>query len=328
MNCGINDIVGCRQVRGISRVGCALILCTLVLQAQTRSAPSSGEASVRRGIELVETGRCAEALPLLERGLLQVTDKSLRYQAQMAGVRCAMAVGNEKAATDNLFRLQRENPGDPEVMYWETHIFSEIGTRVGRELVGKYPDSYQAQRLQAESLESAGKDEDAAAIYRKILEAHPKVDGIHYRLGQIALAQAGDAGPTDAAREEFEKELAIDPNNASAEFILGELARRKGDWAVAEQHFSRATHLDVGFSEAYLALGMSYAAESKFAEAKPPLEHYVLLEPNDPAGHYQLAVADARTGDEAGAKTQMALQAEAAAHSPSSDTTQGHPIRP
>ena len=309
-------------------MGCVTLLCTVAARSQTRSAAPSSDASVRRGVQLLETGRCTEALPLIERGLPHVTDKALRYQAQMAAVRCAMAVGNEQVAADNLFRLARENPGNPEVLYWETHIFSEIGTRVGRELEGKYPDSYQAQRLQAESLESEGKNQDAAAIYRKILEAHPQVAGIHYRLGQIALAEAGDAGPTDAARQEFEKELAIDPNNASAEFILGEFARRKGDWPVAEQHFSRATHLDVGFSEAYLALGMSLAAEGKFAEAKPPLEHYVELEPNDPAGHYQLAVADARTGDEAGAKKQMALQAEAAAHTPSSNTTQGHPIRP
>ena len=180
-------------------MGCVAIFCTLAPQAQTRSAPASGDASVRRGVQLVETGRCTEALPLIEHGLSHLTDKALRYQAQMAAVRCAMAVGNEQVAADNLFRLQRENPGDPEVMYFEAHIFSEIGTRAGRELVGKYPDSYQAQRLQAESLESEGKGPDAAAIYRKILEAHPQVAGIHYRLGQIALAEAGDSGPTEAA---------------------------------------------------------------------------------------------------------------------------------
>ncbi|MGH9604688.1 MAG: tetratricopeptide repeat protein [Terracidiphilus sp.] len=316
------------MARSLSLIGCTALLCALSLHAQSRSAPASADASVHRGVQLVESGRCTEALPLIERGLPHVTDKTLRYQAQMAAVRCAMAIGDEQAAADNLFRLERENPGDPEILYWETHTFSEVAMRAARELAAKYPDSYQAQRLQAESLESQGKEQQSAAIYRKILEGHPHVAGIHYRLGQIALDEAGDSGPTDAAKQQFEDELAIDPSNASAEFILGELARRKGDWAVAVQHFSRAASLDVGFSEAYLALGMSLAAEGKFGDAKPPLEHYVKLEPSDPAGHYQLAVADARTGDQAGARQQMALQAQAAARNPSSDTTQGHAVHP
>ncbi len=284
-------------------------------------------ASVQQGIQLVETGRCTEALPLLERGLPHVTDKALRYRGEMAEVRCAMAVDDQQVAADTLFRLQRESPGDPEVLYIQTHMFSELAMRTARALQEKAPTSYQAHRLEAESLESQGKEDQAATIYRDILKDHPNVPGIHYRLGQIALAEAGDAGPTEAAQAEFEKEVAVDPTNASAEFVLGELARRKGDWSVAIDHFTRAAHLDAGFSEAYLALGMSLAASGRYADAKPPLQHYVQLEPDDPSGHYQLAIADAHTGDQAGARREMALQAEAAARSKTMDTTQGHPVQ-
>lgn len=300
----------------------------MAARAQTHIGANAASAEVHRGVELVETGRCSDALPLIERGLPRVRDKALRYQAEMAAVRCGMAIGDEQIAADNLFRMERENPKDPEILYWETHIFSEMATRAASQLQTEDPDSYQAERLQAESLESQGKEEQAADIYRAILAKHPRVAGIHYRLGQIALDEAGDSGSTDAAREQFEQELAIDPANASAEFILGELARRKGDWMDAVQHFTRAAHLDVGFSEAYLALGMSLSAEGKFSDARAPLEHYVALEPDDPAGHYQLAIADARTGDQAGARQQMALQAQAAARNHSSDTTQGHAVQP
>lgn len=321
-------MIGGRLAGKLSLIGCAALLSTPGVRAQAHSAAASADAEVHRGVQLVETGRCTEALALIERGLPGVRDKALRYQGQMAAMRCAMATGDEQVAADNLFRMERENPGNPDILYWETHTFSEMAQRAAQELVGKYPDSYQAQRLQAESLESQGKEEKAAAIYHTILEKHPHLAGIHYRLGQIALDEAGDSGSTDAAKEEFEKELAVDPTNASAEFILGELARRKADWPVAVRHFSRAAHLDAGFSEAYLALGMSLAAEGRYAEAKPPLEHYVKLEPDDPAGHYQLAIADARTGDQAGAQKQMALQAQAAARNHSSDTTQGHAVQP
>jgi tetratricopeptide (TPR) repeat protein len=308
--------------------GSLSFLCAGALSACGVLAQSaSPDASVQQGIQLVETGRCTAALPLLEHGIPHVTDKSLRYRAEMAEVRCAMAVDNQQLAADALFRLQREFPGDPEVLYIQTHMFSQLAMRAAQELQQKDPASYQARRLQAESLESQGKEEDAAAIYRNILKDHPNVPGIHYHLGQIALAQAGDAGPTDAAQAEFEKELSVDPSNASAEFILGELARRKGDWSVAIQHFTQATHLDVGFSEAYLALGMSLAAAGRYADAKPPLGHYVQLEPDDPSGYYQLAIADAHTGDQAGARREMDLQQQAAARAKATNTTEGHPVQ-
>ncbi|HEX4007801.1 MAG TPA: tetratricopeptide repeat protein [Acidobacteriaceae bacterium] len=310
-------------------VACASAFASFGFPASAQTAQATPQALVQHGVQLVESGHCAEALPLLQRGLPHISDKAQRYHAQMALVRCAMALGQEQVAADTLFQLQRDAPGDPEVLYVETHLFSEMGERAAQELQAKDPASYQQRRLEAETLESQGKNDEAAALYREILRQNPKLPGIHYRLGQIDLAIAGDSGPTDAAKQEFEQELAIDPTDASAEFILGELARRKGDWDQAVEHFTRAAHLDSGFSEAYLALGMSLAASGKFADAKAPLEHYVKLEPDDPSGHYQLAQADAHTGDTAGAQREMALQAQAAARAKSStDSTQGHPVQP
>lgn len=309
------------------------IITTLGLAALLGTSPAHATtpqeaATVQHGINLVETGHCKEALPILKRETPLVTAKELRYHAEMATVRCAMAVDDEKTAADTLIALKREAPDDPEVLYIATHFFSELGMRSAHELQERAPNSYQFKRLQAESLESQGKNEEATAIYRDILKQHPNIPGIHYRLGQIALAEAGPNGNTDAAKAEFEKETQVDPTNASAEFILGELARRAGDWDDAARHFSRATKLDVGFSEAYLGLGMSLAASGKFAEAKAPLEIYVKQVPDDPAGHYQLAIADARTGDQAGAQREMALQRRAAALKSTTDNTQGHSVQP
>ena len=57
----------------------------------------------------------------------------------------------------------------------------------------------------------------------------------------------------------------------------------------------------------------------KFSEAVSPLEAYVKVQPGDPAGHYQLATAYARTGRKPEADRQIALQRETAATSPRSD---------
>ncbi len=108
-------------------------------------------------------------------------------------------------------------------------------------------------------------------------------------------------------RREFQSEVDVDPSNASAQFVLGELARRAGDWNEAIARFSQAAKLDAGFSEAYLALGMSLAASGQFSQAISPLETYVKLQPEDPAGHYQLAIAYSRTGNKDAATREMAV---------------------
>jgi predicted Zn-dependent protease len=291
-------------------------------------AAHSAALTAQQAIDLAHRGHCKEALPALRRMAPQVSDKTVRYNAGISLVRCAMALDQEQTAADALLELKHDEPDNPEVLYLATHYFSELGMRAAQQLQTAAPGSYQARRLEAEALESQGKNDDAAAIYRKILEENPRIPGIHYRLGQIALDRAGPNGSVDDARREFQSESNVDPSNAASQFVLGELARRGGDWNEAIARFSNAVRLDAGFSEAYLALGMSLAASSQFAQALSPLETYVKLQPEDPAGHYQLALAYSRTGNKDGAEREMALQAQAASRAKPTDSTEGHPVRP
>jgi predicted Zn-dependent protease len=258
-----------------------------------------------------------------------LADKQLRYHAAMAQARCAMALDREPIAITALLQLKRDFPNDPEVLYVTVHYFSELAGRTSQELAAKAPGSPQARMLEAEAFESRGAWDEAAGTYKAILQQNPSAPRIHYRLGQVLLSKAGETGPVDDARAEFQKELQVDPRNASAEFVLGELARRAGQWDEAAQHFSRAATLDVGFSEAYLALGISLTSTRKFAEAVAPLETYVRMQPEDPSGHYQLAIAYERTGNKEGASRQITLRDQAAAaqgqRTPGADG--GRPVR-
>lgn len=318
-----------KSISRVAAIFCCMVGCMLCPEWTLSQAPKAGSSSVEQGIKLVESGRCAEAMTPLKRGVSQLTDKVMKHQAEMAIVRCAMALDQEQTAIDTLLQLKRDAPGDPEVLYIATHYFSELGMRAAQQLQTQAPASYQAQRLEAEALESQGKSDEAAAIYNSILAQNPKVPGVHYRLGQISLDKAGASGSTDSAKLEFQKEIEVDPSNAAPEFILGELARRVGEWEEAVRHLSRAAKLDAGFSEAYLALGMSLASSGKFAQAVAPLQSYVKMQPEDPAGHYQLALAYSRIGNKEGATREMALQAQVMNRTKSiSDTSEGHAVHP
>jgi Tfp pilus assembly protein PilF len=111
----------------------------------------------------------------------------------------------------------------------------------------------------------------------------------------------------ETAKKELQEELAIDPSNASAEYILGELSRQEGDLDAAIAHFAKASQLDPTFADAFLGLGTSLVTEKKYAEAISPLEVAVKLQPENPAGHYSLATAYTRTGRKADAQREFEL---------------------
>lgn len=285
----------------------------LAASAQTAQKPPAPDAatSAQHGIDLVSTGDCKAALSILKKAIPHVADKQLKYSAMMASVRCAMSMNEVQTAVDELLQLNREYRNDPEVLYVTTHFFSELADRASQELAAIAPTSHQAHELNAEAFESQEKWDEAAAEYNKILETEPNLPGIHYRLGRILLVRPAAPTTTQDATKEFEAELKIDPANASAEYALGEVARQAQQWDDAIGHYRRAAKIDEGFLEAFLGLGMSLNAAGKFSDAVAPLEKYVKMQPPDPAGHYQLALAYARVGRKGEADQQMALQREA-----------------
>lgn len=281
--------------------------------AQEAAKAQPKDTSAQQGLSLAAKGRCREALPVLKEAA-RTSSRDLKYNLVMATARCAMSLQRSDTAVAALLELTRDFPHDPEVLYITTHFYSELASRASQELAATAPTSPQAEQLEAEALESHGDWDKAITEYRKILEQDPQRHGIHYQIGRVLLSKT----PPDVenSTREFEEELKVDPNNASAEFMLGETARQAGQWDEAIARFSKAADFDAGFDEAYLALGMSLNSDGKFERAIAPLQTYVKREPGDPAGHYQLATAYARTGRKEEAAKEMDLQREEAAKAP------------
>lgn len=293
---------------GVPALFCVVLSAVWAVAQPPASSPPAGSSNpVERGIDLAAAGRCEEALPLLKK-LANDSDNQLKYRAQMATAHCTIKRRDGQATVTTLLALRHEYPNDPEVLYLTTQVFLEIAVRASQELTALAPKSYQVLELEAETLESQNKWQEAEAIYRKILGQNPKLPNIHFRLGRVVLAQPETPATTEEARKEFEQELVIDPYNASAEFWLGESSRRDGQWAEAIPHFTSALKLDPTLAEAMLALGMTFNSEGRFSDAITPLEGYAKILPEDPAGHYQLAMAYARTGRKEDSVREMTLQ--------------------
>jgi tetratricopeptide (TPR) repeat protein len=283
------------------------------MYGQGRSAPksssSAAEAEAQRAANLAETGHCTQALPLLKKAIRQVTDRDLKKRLGLDGLHCAMTHDAPYDSLDFLAVLSRDFPRDPEVLYAATHAYSDLSLRASQDLAREAPFSFQVHELNAEALELQGKWDEAAAEYRKILDINPMLPGIHARLGRALLSKPQPSpAEVEQARKNFQEELEVDPRNAVAEFVLGQLAADAKDTATAIQHFTRATKLDTGFMEAYLGLGTALNSAKRFPEAIPPLETYEKMAPDSPTGHYQLAVAYAGAGRREDANREAALQ--------------------
>ncbi len=299
---------------------CGVAASLLLSSASNAQAPAKSPAPAaqqqpnpQRAMSLAESGHCAEALPLLKKSIHQVSDRDLKKRIGLLGLNCAMTHNAPYDSLDFLTVLSREFPRDPDVLYAAAHAFSDLSLRASQDLVREAPFSYQVHELNAEALETQGRWQEAAAEYQKIIDIDPTLRGIHGRLGRVVLSAPQPTPEAVAqAKKDFEDELEIDPNNATAEYVLGELAKGDGDLSTAVTHYTRATKIDAGFSEAFLGLGSALVERKQFAEAIPSLETYEKMAPDSPTGHYQLALAYNGVGRKEDANREAALQRDTA----------------
>lgn len=278
------------------------LLFTVLASAQTPRAT----------VQLAETGHCREALPQLKKSLPLIQESDLKRRAGIAGVRCSMNLNDAGSALSFLATLNRDFPHDPAVLYLSTHVYSDLSIRASQELLYTAPGSAQVHELNAEALETQGKWKEAEEEYHAVLAKDPHMQGIHYRIGRLLLSEPNaPATNKDAAKLEFEEELKNDPNNAGAEFVLGELARQSEQWPDAIVHFSKAVKLDAGFAEAYIGLGRSLLGSNKALEAAAPLENAAKMQPDNPEVHFYLATAYRRAGRKADADREFLLHKQA-----------------
>jgi tetratricopeptide (TPR) repeat protein len=278
-------------LRADLKIGFVLFL-AVSLFSQT---PKPTEAQTPRALRLALSGRCAEALPLLKNAAVQ--PPKYRRDMQMAGARCAMTINHPAEALGFAAVLQKEFPADPEILYFLTHLYSDLSVRASQELLSKAPASAQVRELNAEALETQGQWDGAIKEYEAVLAKDPEARGIHFRIGRVLLSkQPMTPDQMERAQKEFEAELKIDPEHAGANFVLGEMMRREARFDEAIAYFTKATRYDAGNPEAFLGLGRSLVAAERYKEAIPPLEAAVKMQPDNPQTHYQLAIAYGREG--------------------------------
>lgn len=279
--------------------------------------------TTEKALTLAEQGNCKEALPTLKRAINGVNSLETRKKAGILGLRCALRLDDRDSTGEFVRLLGKQFPQDSEVLFILVHAYSDLSSRTAQDLGRIAPQSVSAHKLDAEALEMQGKWDEAGREYEEIIQKEPDAPGIHYLLGRLLLSRPNaDANAAEKAKQEFLKELEIDPKNAGAAYILGELARGAENWDEAIARFTQATKLDPNFAEAYLDLGFSLLTVKRYEEAIAPLRRAEQLTPGNPAVHYNLATALSRSGHKAEAEEEFAIHRSMTSPPPSAPGAQ------
>lgn len=301
----------CVKMAGYSRKVFGLLFVSVALGSSgfcAHAQQSKAQLLPQQAITLAEQGHCRQAITGLKHVMAAQLPADIRKHAGVLGVRCSLAIDDRVAALDFIRSLNRAFGRDPDVLFVIVHAYSDLSTRTAQDLARYAPQSIAAHKLNAEALEEQGRWKPAELEYEGILKKDPNARGIHFLLGRLLLSQP-DAGPDaqERARQEFLKELQIDPGNVDAQYILGELARRNENWSEAISHFSQAAKLAPNFAEAYLGWGVSLLGDKKYQEAISPLRTAERLTPANPDIHNALATALVRTGHKEEAEKEFAI---------------------
>lgn len=153
-----------------------------------------------------------------------------------------------------------------------------------RGILDKNPDSAQAHILFGEALDGLGRTEEAIAEFEAAAKISPREPNVHFGLGYLYWkTQQYDMG-----RQEFVRELSLDPSHAQALAYLGDIAWKNNDADAALSFFDRARKINDRIRVIYLDCGAIYMQQKNYRQAQAALIHAVDLDPTQTDAHYQL----------------------------------------
>jgi arylsulfatase A-like enzyme/Tfp pilus assembly protein PilF len=199
--------------------------------------------------------------------------KGLQLAREVVAERPTMVAGREIFA----FML-RQNDFVPEAIEELKVIIRDPGASVD-------------DRVQLALLYCETKHPDAAVELLAPLATSKNPDVLN-ALG-VALS---DQGKAQQAREQFERVLTIDANNAPALQNLGILSLHMGDVSAASSYLTRALAMNPNLPLALNTLGVVYARSNDFSRAVDSWNRAVQVDPRQYDALYNIAMVESRAG--------------------------------
>lgn len=182
------------------------------------------------------------------------------------GVVC-LAQDKAEEAAEALDKADQLKPGDQDILYHRGRAHLLVSKNSYAEMFKVDPHSWIVHRVLAQANAEAERHIDAIAEYEAAIKLAPTQPGLHEELG----SEYRNANKIPEAKQAFQRELEIDPNNVLARYKLGAIAVEEGDGATGKQLMQEAqrekpglVHMDYNLGRAEMLLNNDDAAAEHF----------------------------------------------------------------
>jgi len=293
-----------------------------------QSAPSTPvaqtveEPNLKAGIDLYNSGRFADSIPVITRAIeanpqsaiafffrgsgykatqqidlaLQDLNRAIELQPNYADAYnmrglVQFAKGNPTLAQADLTQAITVDPGHFTAYFNRASLYRDQGNPVlARQdclkAIELKPDYADAHNLCGVINFDQHNLDQALQCFNQALRYNPGLGITYQNRGDIYMQQ----GNYVAALQDFNQVIQRLPNHALGYYKRGEVYHRQGNFAQALQDFNQAIQLNLSFPEAYNMCGVVYFAQGNFTQALQYFHRAVELNPS-------FAVARQNRGD-------------------------------
>jgi tetratricopeptide (TPR) repeat protein len=163
------------------------------------------------------------------------------------------------------------------------------------EMLSSYGDSAAVHMDFGRAYGEADFPEDAIDEFNKVLARDDHFPEAHYCLGASYLMRSGDTDFSHAEAE-FNKELALNPDDYFSLSQLGYIAMSRHNLPEAEADLRRASTLNPENPDNFLLLGQIYADLDRPADAEAALRRAIAVTQDPSRNHYQIRGAHYQLG--------------------------------
>ena len=151
----------------------------------------------------------------------------------------------------------------------------------------------------------------ARQLYEELVKQFPSDANVHYAYGYFLFGT-----DVDAAIEQWNRALALDPSNAGAHTLLAWTLSLRGDETAAVNHAKAAILQNPEQAVPQLVLGRALVADGHLDDGLPHIEQAVHLQPKNLEAHLALASAYSEAGrkNDAQKERQLCLTMQSEKH--------------
>ena len=240
----------------------------------------------------------------LERALPNLDDLKIHVLAGLELVELDSASGQMGKALSEVVKLEELAPENPQILFTAFQIARQMMDQNLLSMMIAAPDSAEMHMLMAGELRRQGDHPNSIAQYREAIRINPALPGAHFELAE-QLRTSTDPGLSAQAEDEFRAAIKVNQHDALAWRQLGGIMTAKGDFQAAEEDFQKALSLQPKDSEAETGLAIVWISTNRTAEAIVLLESAIKDDPSNVVAHYRLSGLYRRAGRAEDAKREM-----------------------